>query len=737
MRSSLSRHVRSRPRARGQALDLLRAPRGPAIVGPAGAELEGELRVALSDPDVAVRHAQLDDGAGGWTLSEEGSAAGPGSTGAGCASGRRRWVSARLLPRGFLVVVIAGVACLACISPSTNDTAGSNAVSTVASPVSVPSSGSLVPDMIDIASCPAVHGCQGTIGTSACPDDWAAIQSCLNANPGRHIWFSRQNGFSSANIAPPDYYLGQALVPCGNDQWLDGSTGLASGGAVLKFAAGATGFSIIKNVTSPGITCPQQTLPSNGARVSSMALQGSEPYVSGGTNTLTTANGVYVVATSVRLENLYVYGFGKHGIEIDSSQSSSDFADSFNISHVNIGQCRGNGMYVHGHDSNVGLVSEVTANSNGLFGFDEESFLGNTYVAPHAEANAGGAYRAVTASARNVFIGAYAESGQPPSKINGGALFLGGLHAPAVDYSLGPQMVVASDSTGVVSTPWRFDQNAPDGGADPISFWTNGIGQADKFVAWTGINHVDPVHYGTNSVAFRRTSDGVHLQGPDGGPTEHDTDMGWWGFRTYVDLPGFQNYPMLLSDSFTTTGLGWVWFPNGFYIGNDTYTARRRVSVGGGAPTTGAHRVGDLVLNTVPARGKPLGWICTVAGTPGSWEVVAPIGPDAGVRSTFGAILPGPVSSAWTAAQFTPDRAVTITRIQALAKTAPSCTTPPRLRVSNGGTSVDLSISAAANDSGSISTDFAAGVVIGVSTVVGACTVLPADVNVIVQYAMK
>lgn len=44
------------------------------------------------------------------------------------------------------------------------------------------------------------------------------------------------------------------------------------------------------------------------------------------------------------------------------------------------------------------------------------------------------------------------------------------------------------------------------------------------------------------------------------------------------------------------------------------------------APTTGAHAVGDVVLNSAPAE---LGvaaskyiiyqWICTVAGTPGTW----------------------------------------------------------------------------------------------------------------------
>lgn len=36
-------------------------------------------------------------------------------------------------------------------------------------------------------------------------------------------------------------------------------------------------------------------------------------------------------------------------------------------------------------------------------------------------------------------------------------------------------------------------------------------------------------------------------------------------------------------------------------------------------PTTGTWSVGDRVFNSVPSVGQPKGWICTVAGTPGTW----------------------------------------------------------------------------------------------------------------------
>jgi len=42
---------------------------------------------------------------------------------------------------------------------------------------------------------------------------------------------------------------------------------------------------------------------------------------------------------------------------------------------------------------------------------------------------------------------------------------------------------------------------------------------------------------------------------------------------------------------------------------------------GSGAPTVGTNKAGSIVYNTAPtANGDTVGWICTVAGTPGTWK---------------------------------------------------------------------------------------------------------------------
>src|SRR5229473_278647 len=68
-------------------------------------------------------------------------------------------------------------------------------------------------------------------------------------------------------------------------------------------------------------------------------------------------------------------------------------------------------------------------------------------------------------------------------------------------------------------------------------------------------------------------------------------------------------------------------------------------------------------------------------------------------RGEQNVFLPGALTSTWTGSTWTPDKAVTVTRLQAQAKTAPSgCTTSAIVRLTDGTTPVNLTIAAAGND---------------------------------------
>ena len=102
--------------------------------------------------------------------------------------------------------------------------------------------------------------------------------------------------------------------------------------------------------------------------------------------------------------------------------------------------------------------------------------------------------------------------------------------------------------------------------------------------------------------------------------------------------------------------------------------------------------------------------------------------------------LPGALTSTWTGSTWTLDKAVTITHVQVQAKTAPAgCSTNAVVQLTNGATPINVTISAAANDSGPISQNYAAAasLTISVQTAAAGCTTSPADANVVVQYRMQ
>lgn len=106
-------------------------------------------------------------------------------------------------------------------------------------------------------------------------------------------------------------------------------------------------------------------------------------------------------------------------------------------------------------------------------------------------------------------------------------------------------------------------------------------------------------------------------------------------------------------------------------------------------------------------------------------------------RGPFNVLLPGALTATWTGETWTLDKAITVTRVQAQLKTAPSgCSTSAIARLTDGSTPINLTLSAAANDSGTISQSYAAGSVmtVAVQTAAAGCTTSPGDANVVVQY---
>jgi hypothetical protein len=155
-----------------------------------------------------------------------------------------------------------------------------------------------------------------------------------------------------------------------------------------------------------------------------------------------------------------------------------------------------------------------------------------------------------------------------------------------------------------------------------------------------------------------------------------------------------------------------------------TYTYNYSYMCGGGAPTV-TTAVSAAINSTAVAAPKLL-----LNG-----EFTGSV-----ARSEQNIFLPGALTSTWTASSWTPDKAVTVTRMQVQAKTAPAgCSTNAVVRLTDGTTPVNLTIAAAGNDSGAISQNYGAGstITVSVQTAAAGCTTSPADANVTVQYKMQ
>lgn len=109
-------------------------------------------------------------------------------------------------------------------------------------------------------------------------------------------------------------------------------------------------------------------------------------------------------------------------------------------------------------------------------------------------------------------------------------------------------------------------------------------------------------------------------------------------------------------------------------------------------------------------------------------------------RAEQNIFFPGALTSTWAGSTWTLDKAVTVTRMQVQAKTAPAgCATNAVVRLTDGASPLNLTIAAAANDSGPITQNYAAGasLALAVQTAAAGCATSPADANVTIQYRMQ
>lgn len=434
----------------------------------------------------------------------------------------------------------------------------------------------------------------GAVGDGV-TDDYAAFQAAIDALPvsgGTIIipatttneWKISQ----TLNVRKKAHIIGQI------------AQGTGTLGTKLIFPANVSGIVFNSYNTSLYTTVASDpALPgAYGSILENVALYGDKA----GSSTAT--DGVVVRCSmecrGVATRNFYRYGFriyatigGGGSIEGDANQWVL-----YRCQSISNGD---HGVYVNGDDVNTGVAMKVFSQLNGGYGIYDNSLIGNTYIGCDTVGNTTGSMWADRASAANTIIGLWEDDGGQTSQFGGSNTILGG------------------------------NGGNPATGSSAFSMW-NGIAQRApyQYLNNRGTEQV-AAQLGT---AYNDTSMTVQTFGA----ATSEGSLAAWKFQFdstekawYLQFGGSAAFtPVAYLNSsaslYTSKSFTGPVFRNGYAVrksGNINTSLVRMLD--SAAPTTGTWAVGDIVYNDTPTSGGHIGWVCTAAGTPGTWKTFGAI----------------------------------------------------------------------------------------------------------------
>lgn len=419
--------------------------------------------------------------------------------------------------------------------------------------------------------------------------DWAAFTAAINSLADA-VNYSR----GGTVYAPRGrYYLSDTIdidrrVTITGDGDSAVSGGIFYPPTILLCAANIHGIRVRSTFDSPG--------SKSGAYTSIRNLV-LTPYASAGA----TGHGIWSSAR-VFVENVQIVGFAQNGVNIVASSGTTGNANLFSLINVSSISCGGKGFFISGTDANAGLIQKCSAESCVGEGFYDSSFLGNTYVACHGSLNKIGSapnyvdYKSTDVNAKNVYIGCYTESGL--NELIRPCTVLGGTLAGSAGHlSTSTANVFGGDSYRAPLKHYNEASYISLGVSRP--YFTPGGNDLLKTVYGFGFETLN-----TYLVKY--------------------TDPGGGNPKVYhYEMNAAVNVMSLPAD--TSARKVAPFYANGINYGVPAaYTSH---SSGVSPPASGTWAIGDVVWNSSPAAGTFAGWICTTAGTPGTWKTFAPITP--------------------------------------------------------------------------------------------------------------
>jgi hypothetical protein len=476
-------------------------------------------------------------------------------------------------------------------------------------------------------------------------DNAAAIQAAIDSPSSVNQWAG------TTVVLPPGNFFcsttillrraGTILRGVGRGRQQQTQSGITR----LTFPNGVTGLKTIH----PGVT--------SGPRGDWSIIENLEILAQG--NSIAGAHGIQI-DFKCWVRNCFILGFSGNGIHIQAGVPNQN-ANESRIDWTRCESNKGNGFFCAGGDSNNIVINGLSCATNGLWGINDQSFLGNTYIGCHTEDNGtstavastlnGGITAADTVITLASTAGFSAIGGVvkidneqiPYTGIAGNQLTgckRGSVPAnpPAAVHANGAavRQVYGGYMTFGAVNYTQFYNCYSESGQGTIG-WIN-----SPAIAWGGDNM--NYNYGNGSIiqpnAPGLTIDKVtvatgagsvsigggfreRLSDPDAGEYFDYYNAGDKGWGPYYNNGG--DPALLLTTAGHAAGGNHVCFKNGIHLstkGKDGVLMRA-----GAQPAAGTWSTGDIVFNSAPVAGGKVGWVCTAGGTPGTWKPFGAIDP--------------------------------------------------------------------------------------------------------------
>jgi hypothetical protein len=249
-------------------------------------------------------------------------------------------------------------------------------------------------------------------------------------------------------------------------------------------------------------------------------------------------------------------------------------------------QNSGLGLAIIGGDTNNASVVGCSFSTNTNWAVWDDSFLGCSFFSCLATSNGAG-FNSDNPNASVAFVGCYCEGDQRPSNLTfTGAIWIGG-----VSYF----------------TPGGLGLRIMQGSISPTFVTPN-------LITTTDLVNFSAGDLSTGNVAFGVSSSAEQISGGNLWRLHHGLyPSAWWSLNN----AGSPSECAFRFADMSTSYPGSMWFPNVRTFFNSNANSIQWTSA---SPTTSANQVGDIAINTAPGAGKPAGWICITAGSPGTWR---------------------------------------------------------------------------------------------------------------------